>query len=113
VLDKYWDRYARAWAVAHAVADKECRSGHDHAWATTPARVYGRIAELQADSARAEYERALLAARDNTKNPAELFRIASKHPLAFDVWVRDLDDWGKLELLRRLMQGAPYRVSPC
>jgi hypothetical protein len=93
VLDKYWNRYTRVWAVAHAVNN--------------------RVAELQADAARAEYERALLAARDNTHHPAELFRIASKHPLAFDVWMRDLDDWDKLELIRRLMQGAPYRVPSC
>jgi hypothetical protein len=94
MLDQYWNRYTRLWAAVHA-------------------GLGGRAVEVKVDTARAEYERALLAARDNTADPGVLFGIASKHALAFDVWMRDLDDWGKLELLRRLLQGAPYRVPSC
>jgi hypothetical protein len=91
-LTECHNRYCRMFAAAIAV------------------RGAGPRAELLADQARAAYQDALLAVRDNCK-PHELFAIASEHPIAFDVWTRDLGDWDKLALLRRLMAGAPERFS--
>jgi hypothetical protein len=82
------------------------------AYAFALERKNDALSERLADQARAAYKEALLAARDNSK-PADLFRIASEHPIAFETWMRDLDDWHKLELLRRLMQGTSYRVPSC